>query len=42
MVQMCAGLRKVTTLDVAKALLKILARAVVREARHVDDSLRME
>jgi len=42
MVQMCAGLRKVTTLDVARALLKILARAVVREARHVDDSLRME
>jgi hypothetical protein len=40
MTQMCEGLRKVTTLDVAKALLKILARAVVREARHVCDSLR--
>jgi hypothetical protein len=42
MAQMCEGLKKVTTLEVAKALLKILARAVVREARHVDDSLRVK
>jgi len=33
--QMCRGMKKVTTLAVAKALLVILERAVVREARHV-------
>lgn len=39
--RMCAGLKKVTTVDVARALVKILAQAVVREARHVDDALRL-
>lgn len=39
---MCEGLRRITTLDVAKALLMILERAVVREARHVDHALALE
>jgi len=37
--RMCAGLKKVTTLGVAKSLLDILARAVMREARHISDQL---
>ena len=40
--RMCAGLKKVTALHVAKALLTILERAVTREARHVGRHLSME
>jgi len=38
--RMCRGLQKITTLSVAEALLLILSRAVIREARHVSDQLR--
>lgn len=38
MAQMCDGLRRATTLSMAKGLIAILARAVMREARHVTDA----
>jgi len=40
--QMCRGMKKVTMLIVAKALLTILERAVVREARHVKRHLEVD
>lgn len=37
--RMCRGLRKVISITVAKSLVEILKRAVIREARHVSDAL---
>lgn len=37
--RMCRGLRKIISITVAKSLVEILKRAVIREARHVSDAL---
>lgn len=39
MVRLCNGLKKVTLMQVSDAIMAILKRAVVREARHVSDQV---